>query len=70
MFHSSATSVEATFTMVFAALAVTRFIEDPRRWSHQECVRTARRYRTAAPDSTPSPPNRSPTCTVAFARIK
>jgi hypothetical protein len=31
---------------VFAALAVTRFIEDRTGWSIKRFVRTARRYRT------------------------
>jgi hypothetical protein len=30
----------------FAALAVTRFVEDRTGWSIREFVRTARRYRT------------------------
>jgi hypothetical protein len=32
---------------VFAALAVTRFIEDRTSWSIKRFIRTARRYRTA-----------------------
>ena len=32
--------------MVFAALAVTRLIEDRTGWSIKKFVRTARRYRT------------------------
>jgi hypothetical protein len=32
--------------MVFAALAVTRFIEDRTGWSIKKFVQTARRYRT------------------------
>jgi hypothetical protein len=32
--------------VVFAALAITRFIEDRTGWSIKKFVRTARRYRT------------------------
>jgi hypothetical protein len=39
-------SIEAHLTIVFAALAVTRFIEDRTGWSIRKFVRTARRYRT------------------------
>jgi len=40
-------SIEAHLTVVFAALAVTRYIEDRTGWSIKKFVRTARRYRTA-----------------------
>ena len=39
-------SIEAHLTIVFAALAVTRFIEDRTGWSIKKFVRAARRYRT------------------------
>jgi Transposase DDE domain len=39
-------SIEAHLTVVFAALAVTRYIEDRTGWSIKKFVRTARRYRT------------------------
>ena len=39
-------SIEASLTVVFAALAVTRFIEERTGWSIKRFVRTARRYRT------------------------
>lgn len=39
-------SIEAHLTIVFAALAVTRLIEDRTGWSIKKFVRTARRYRT------------------------
>ena len=35
-----------TLAIVFAALAVTRFIEDRTGWNIKKFVRTARRYRT------------------------
>jgi transposase len=38
-------SIEAHLTVVFAALAVTRFIEDRTGWSIKKFVRTSRRYR-------------------------
>jgi hypothetical protein len=40
-------SVEAHLTIVFAALAVSRWIEEATGWSIKKLVRTARRYRTA-----------------------
>ena len=40
-------SIEAHLTVVFAALAVTRYIEDRTGWSIKKFIRTARRYRTA-----------------------
>jgi hypothetical protein len=39
-------SIEAHLTIVFAALAVTRFIEHRTGWSIKKFARTARRYRT------------------------
>jgi hypothetical protein len=45
-YHRKRDSIEAHLTIVFAALAVTRFIEDRTGWSIRKFVRTARRYRT------------------------
>lgn len=39
-------SIEAHLSVVFAALAITRLIEDRTGWSIKKFVRTARRYRT------------------------
>jgi len=39
-------SIEAHLTIVFAALAITRLIEERTGWSIKKFVRTARRYRT------------------------
>ena len=39
-------SIEAHLTIVFAAPAVSRWIEDRTGWSIRKFVRTARRYRT------------------------
>jgi hypothetical protein len=39
-------SIEAHLTIVFAALAVSRWIEARTGWSTRKFVRTARRYRT------------------------
>jgi len=44
--HRKRDSTEAHLTVVFAALAVTRFIEHRTGWSIRKLVRTARRYRT------------------------
>jgi hypothetical protein len=46
IFHHKRESIEAHLSIVFAALAVTRFIEDRTSWSIKKFVRTARRYRT------------------------
>lgn len=45
-YHRKQDSIEARLTIVFAALAVTRFTEDCTGWSITKFVRTARRYRT------------------------
>jgi hypothetical protein len=39
-------SIEAHLTIIFAALAVSRGIEDGTGWSIRTFVRTARRYKT------------------------
>lgn len=44
--HHKREAIDAHLTIVFAALAVTRFIEDRTDWSIKRFVRTARRYRT------------------------
>jgi hypothetical protein len=45
IYHRKRDSIEAHLTIVFAALAVTRFIENA-GWSIRKFVSTARRYRT------------------------
>jgi transposase len=46
VYHHKRESIEAHLTIVFAALAVSRWIEDTTGWSIKKFVRTARRYRT------------------------
>ena len=46
IYHHKRDSIEAHLTIVFAALAVSRFIEQTTGWSIRKFVRTARRYRT------------------------
>lgn len=46
IYHHKRESIEAHLTIVFAALAVSRWIEDTTGWSIKKFVRTARRYRT------------------------
>ena len=46
VYHRKRDSIEAHLTIVFAALAVSRFIENRTGWSIRKFVRTARRYRT------------------------
>lgn len=48
IYHHKRESIEAHLNVVFAALAVTRLIEDRTGWSIKKFVRTARRYRTVA----------------------
>jgi hypothetical protein len=46
VYHHKRESIDAHLAIVFAALAVTRFIEARTDWSTERFVRTARRYRT------------------------
>jgi hypothetical protein len=46
VYHHLQDSIEAHLTIVFAALAVSRWIEHQTGWSIRKFVRTARRYRT------------------------
>ncbi len=46
IYHHKRESIEAHLAIVFAALAVSRLIEDRTGWSIKSFVRTARRYRT------------------------
>lgn len=46
IYHHKRESIKAHLTIVFAALAVTAFIEDRTGWSIKKFIRTARRYRT------------------------
>ena len=46
IYHRKRESIEAHLSIVFAALAVSRWIEDTTGWSIKKFVRTARRYRT------------------------
>ncbi len=46
VYHHQRDSIEAHLTIVFAALAVSRWIERRTGWSIRKFVRTARRYRT------------------------
>jgi hypothetical protein len=46
IFHRTKDSIEAHLTIVFAALAVSRWIEDTTGWSIRKFVTTIRRYRT------------------------
>jgi hypothetical protein len=46
IYHHKRESIEAHLSIVFAALAVSRWIEDATGWSIKKFVRTARRYRT------------------------
>jgi hypothetical protein len=46
VYHRKRDSIEAHLTIVFAALAVSRWIEQQTGWSIRKFVKTARRYRT------------------------
>src|SRR4029079_535196 len=46
IYHRKRDSIEAHLTIVFAALAVSRWIEAQTGWSIRKFVRTTRRYRT------------------------
>jgi hypothetical protein len=46
IYHRTRDSIEAHLTIVFAALAISRWIEHQTGWSIRKFVKTARRYRT------------------------
>jgi Transposase DDE domain len=46
IYHRKRDSIEAHLTVVFAALAISRWIEHQTGWSIRKFVKTARRYRT------------------------
>ena len=46
IYHHQRESIEAHLSIVFAALAVSRWIEHHTGWSIRRFVRTTRRYRT------------------------
>ncbi|MFZ2501352.1 MAG: IS1634 family transposase [Nocardioides sp.] len=46
IYHHKRESIEAHLSVVFAALAITRLIEDRTGWTIKKFVRTTRRYRT------------------------
>jgi len=46
IYHHTRDSIEAHLTIVFAALAVSRWIENTTGWSVKKFVTTTRRYRT------------------------
>jgi hypothetical protein len=46
IYHHKRESIDAHLTIVFAALAITRYIEDRTGWSIKRFVQTTRRYRT------------------------
>lgn len=67
IYHRKRDSIEAHLTIVFAALAVGRWIEAETGWSIRKFAKTARRYRTIEIQAgRPSPPpTPSPTTTSA-----
>ena len=46
IYHHKRESIDAHLNIVFAALAITRWVENTTGWSIRKFVRTARRYRT------------------------
>jgi transposase len=46
IYHRKRESIEAHLNVVFAALAITRLIEDRTGWSIKKFITTTRRYRT------------------------
>ena len=53
VYHHERDSIEAHLTIVFAALAVSRWIENRTGWSIRKFVRTARRCRTIEIQASP-----------------
>ena len=58
IYHHTRDSIEAHLTMVFAALAVSHWIEHQTGWSIKKFVRTTRRYRTVQNPSRPTQTHR------------
>jgi hypothetical protein len=46
IYHRTRDSIEAHLSVVFAAMAVSHWIEHQTGWSIKKFIRTARRYRT------------------------
>ncbi len=46
IYHHKRESIDAHLTIVFAALAVSHYIEHQTSWTIKKFVRTTRRYRT------------------------
>ncbi len=46
IYHHKRESIDAHLTIVFAALAITHYLEDATGWTIKKFVRSARRYRT------------------------
>ena len=59
IYHRTRDSIEAHLTIVFAALAVSRWIEHQTGWSIRKFVKTARIYRTIEIQAGPHVPGRS-----------
>ena len=55
VYHRKRDSIEAHLTIVFAALAVSHWIETTTGWSIRKFVRTAHRYRTITIQVGPRP---------------
>jgi hypothetical protein len=68
VYHRKRESIDAHLAIVFAALAVTRFIEARTGWSIKRFVRTARRYRTIQIPRRPAHPDRRGPTTARPAR--
>jgi hypothetical protein len=47
IYHRTRDSIEAHLTIVFAALAISHWIEHATTWSIKKFVKTMRRYRTS-----------------------
>ena len=58
IYHHIRESIEAHLSIVFAAMAVSHYIETQTGWSIKKFVRTARRYRTVQDQSRPTDPHR------------
>ena len=76
IYHRKRDSIDAHLTVVFAALAVIRWIENQTGWSIRKFVRTARRYRTIQIQAGPPhhhrrrpPARRTPPGPAPWARI-
>jgi hypothetical protein len=69
IYHRTRDCIEAHLSVVFAAMAVSHWIEHQTGWSIKKFVRTARRYRTVTIQAANQNPDRRRTPPPDLAKI-